>query len=294
MQYAGPTLVNTGWLVCETCLDEPNPGLRTVVIPPDPIAVDNPRFEPWLIEESLNVFSINQPVAAANLSHKLGITSPNQRTFTISLWMRATNVTNFVSIFRNELVVNDTFLRLAQYTDTDIDLHDYTGDYPDQAVWNDASGGLPGFIPLNEWMHIIFAVNTTQTVQADRVKIYKNGVLHPTYISTGINQGDTFNNFMVSNSTVYFPSISNLLTFDGRVAFIQVIDGRQCAPTELGGNKLGFGWSHKAYTGDFGNTGFYFSGDNGLNTKSGSGNAYTFTNSGVLLDYTDLPPHITI
>jgi hypothetical protein len=50
MQYAGPTLVNTGWLVCETCLDEPNPGLRTVIIPPDPIAVDNPRFATWFIE----------------------------------------------------------------------------------------------------------------------------------------------------------------------------------------------------------------------------------------------------
>jgi hypothetical protein len=50
MQYAGPGLVNTGWLVCEVCLDEPNPGLRTVVIPPDPLAVLNPRFEPWDVE----------------------------------------------------------------------------------------------------------------------------------------------------------------------------------------------------------------------------------------------------
>lgn len=52
MQYAGPGLVDTGWLVCETCLDVPNPGLRTVIIPPDPLAVRNPRFEPWDIEES--------------------------------------------------------------------------------------------------------------------------------------------------------------------------------------------------------------------------------------------------
>jgi hypothetical protein len=51
-QFSGPTLVNLGWLVCENCLDEPNPGLRTVIIPPDPTPVANPRFEPWAIEEA--------------------------------------------------------------------------------------------------------------------------------------------------------------------------------------------------------------------------------------------------
>jgi hypothetical protein len=293
-EYAGPTLVNTGWLVCETCLDEPNPGLRTVIIPPDPMPVINPRFESWDIEEGTNIFSISQTTAGSTLSHNLGTTTPNQRTFTISLWMKSNDVTNFVSVFRNELVPNDTFLRITQYNDTDIDLQNYVAGIHDQSVWNDASGGTPGFVELGVWTHMIFAVDTTQAIQADRVKIYKNGVLHPTYIAVGIAQNDIFSNFMASNSTIYIPSISNLLIFNGRIAFIQVIDGKQCDPHELGGNRIGFGWSHKAYIGSYGNTGFYFSGDNGLNTRSGSGNAYTFVNGGVTLDYSDLPPHITL
>lgn len=294
MEYAGPALVNTGWLVCETCLDEPNPGLRTVLIPPDPIPVNNPRFEPWDIEESSNIFSLNQTIPAGTLSCNLGTTSPNQRTFTISLWAKPYDVTQFITLLHNDLIPNDTFLRVVQYDDFAIELQNYVGGYHDQSVWNDSSSGLSGFVTLNHWMHIVLAVDTTQANVADRVKIYNNGNLHPTYVATGLAQNDVFSNFMASNTTIYIPSTSNLLTYLGRVAFIQVIDGRQCLPTELGGNKLGVGWSHKVYTGDFGNTGYYFSGDNGMNTKPGIGNAYTFTNSGVTLDYVDVPPHLTI
>lgn len=293
-QYAGPDVVNQGWLVCETCLDEPNPGLKTVIIPPDPIPVVNPRFEPWDIEQDVGTtFAVSQVTAAGVLTYVLGATSPNQRTFTISLWVRPDDVTSSVSIFRNELIVQDTFLRIRNNLDTSVDLHNYVGGYKTQAVWNDTSSGIPGFFTQGEWTHVIFAVDTTQSDQADRVKIYKNGVLHPAYVNTGILQNDIFSNFMVSNSSIVIPSVSNLVTFNGLVAFIQVVDGRQCGPLELGGNKIGVGWSHKAYTGNFGNTGFYFSGDNGMSTKSGVGNSYTFINSGILLDYINIPPYIT-
>jgi len=293
-QYAGPDVVNQGWLVCETCLDEPNPGLKTVIIPPDPIPVANPRFEPWDIEQDVGTtFSISQTSPSGVLTHTLGATTPNQSTFTISLWVRPDDVTSSVSILRNELVTQDTFLRIRNNLDTRIDLHNYVAGFKTQAVWNDSSGGIAGFLTQGEWSHIIFAVDTTQPNQADRVKIYHNGVLHSSYVDTGIALNDVFSNFMVSNSSIIIPSVSNLVYFDGRVAFIQVIDGKQCEPLELGGIKLGTGWAHKAYAGDFGNTGFYFSGDNGMSTKSGVGNSYTFTDSGVTLDYVNLPPYIT-
>ena len=41
--YAGSVLVNTGWLVCSTCLDIPNPQNKTLVLPPDPVPIKNPR-----------------------------------------------------------------------------------------------------------------------------------------------------------------------------------------------------------------------------------------------------------
>ena len=48
--YQGPTLQNTFMLVCRDCLDIPNPQTRTIVIPPDPLPVLNPRIEAYAQE----------------------------------------------------------------------------------------------------------------------------------------------------------------------------------------------------------------------------------------------------
>jgi hypothetical protein len=42
-RFAGPRLINTNLLVCENCLDIPNPQERTIVIPPDPVPIKNAR-----------------------------------------------------------------------------------------------------------------------------------------------------------------------------------------------------------------------------------------------------------
>jgi hypothetical protein len=42
-RWTGPVLVNTGKLVCPTCLSAPNPAFKNVVLPPDPEVVINAR-----------------------------------------------------------------------------------------------------------------------------------------------------------------------------------------------------------------------------------------------------------
>ena len=44
-QWAGPKLQNLRILVCRSCLDLPNEQLRTIVLPPDPVPIQNPRPE---------------------------------------------------------------------------------------------------------------------------------------------------------------------------------------------------------------------------------------------------------
>lgn len=46
-QWSGVKLQNLRLLVCKTCLDIPQPQLRTIVIPPDPLPVLNPRPESY-------------------------------------------------------------------------------------------------------------------------------------------------------------------------------------------------------------------------------------------------------
>ena len=44
-QWMGPELRPTGFLVCDRCLDVPQQQFRTIIMPPDPVPVDQPRPE---------------------------------------------------------------------------------------------------------------------------------------------------------------------------------------------------------------------------------------------------------
>lgn len=46
-QWAGVKLQNLRLLVCRTCLDKPQVQLKTIIIPPDPLPVYNPRPEAY-------------------------------------------------------------------------------------------------------------------------------------------------------------------------------------------------------------------------------------------------------
>jgi len=46
MQYQGRFLQKTGFLVCNSCNDTPNPTLRPIILPADPVPILNPRAEP--------------------------------------------------------------------------------------------------------------------------------------------------------------------------------------------------------------------------------------------------------
>ena len=50
-QYAGVGMVNLRILVCETCLDVPQPQLQALIIPADPEPVFNARPEAYQVDE---------------------------------------------------------------------------------------------------------------------------------------------------------------------------------------------------------------------------------------------------
>lgn len=50
VQWQGTTLQNLGFLVCPACWDKPNPQLKTIILPPDPIPIWQPREEPYSSE----------------------------------------------------------------------------------------------------------------------------------------------------------------------------------------------------------------------------------------------------
>lgn len=52
-EWAGNTQINIRILVCSrTCLDELQPQLKTILLPPDPPPVINARVEPFSLDEA--------------------------------------------------------------------------------------------------------------------------------------------------------------------------------------------------------------------------------------------------
>lgn len=52
MDWAGAGLINKRILVCRGCYDQPQEQLRAVIIPADPVPIQNPRPEPFVDDET--------------------------------------------------------------------------------------------------------------------------------------------------------------------------------------------------------------------------------------------------
>lgn len=72
-EYMGDSLGDTGQRYCRRCLSKPQPQLKPVLLPPDPVPISDPRPEVAVLLQNLNGFSqvvgpqgttINNPVAA--------------------------------------------------------------------------------------------------------------------------------------------------------------------------------------------------------------------------------------
>lgn len=50
--WRGTSLLNTRVLVCRNCLDKPQQQLRAIVLPADPVPIQNPRPEDFQTDES--------------------------------------------------------------------------------------------------------------------------------------------------------------------------------------------------------------------------------------------------
>lgn len=48
-EWAGFQLQNLNLAVCQTCLDVPQPQLKAIILPPDPVPIDDPRPERYSV-----------------------------------------------------------------------------------------------------------------------------------------------------------------------------------------------------------------------------------------------------
>ena len=52
MQWAGVVMINKRIRVCSICMDLPSEHLRTIILPPDPVPIHDPRPENYALDET--------------------------------------------------------------------------------------------------------------------------------------------------------------------------------------------------------------------------------------------------
>jgi hypothetical protein len=193
----------------------------------------------------------------------------NRRTFTISTWLKLTNLSNSQSIFYGDTAgntngTNDDFYWNSNYK---ITYGGYNSVYiTSTAVFRDVSA----------WYHVVLSVDTTQATSANRIKLYVNGVEQARTEGAGYPAQNFETAFIKSgafqicgNSPASGYGLHNLANFyyiDG-TALTQLHFGETDATTGI--------WKPKSYAGSYGTNGFFlkFANSASLGTdSSGNGN----------------------
>ena len=165
--------------------------------------------------------------------HKTPSSSGNRRTFTFSTWVKKTN-----DLTSN--VYNDLY---SAYDDSNNISRILFWDSNALTLSNKVSGSFPTFIRTNRlfkdptaWYHLVIAVDTTDGTEANRVKIYVNGIQETSLESSNYpsQNEDFFFNHTNEHNVGQQGDDDSALYFDGYLAETVMIDGLQLAPTSFG------------------------------------------------------------
>ena len=150
------------------------------------------------------------------------------------------------------------------------------------------------FRDVSAWYHFVWAVDTTEVVASERVRIFVNGERITSWSSESypsLNQDTSFNNSGEQHNLGKDANGSYYV--DGYGAEMHYIDGYAYGPEYFGEFKEDTDiWIPKEYTGSYGTNGFYIKGSDSsaLGTDS-SGNGNNLTVSGLATNdqVTDTP-----
>jgi len=105
------------------------------------------------------------------------------------------------------------------------------------------------------WMHCVWAIDTTQSTDTNRVKLYVNGSQISSFDSTSYLSQNTVTQWSRAQVN-YIGSRAGGNYYDGYLSEVHVIDGQQLAPTEFGETNDNGVWIPKQYTGSYGTNGY--------------------------------------
>jgi hypothetical protein len=142
-----------------------------------------------------------------------------------------------------------------------------------------------------DWIHFVAYWDTTDGAASDRFRIYINGTRATIDTDYGNPTLNYTNNFNATGTTHYIGYYTDTHTqySDGYIAEYHFLDGLALSAENFGQTKQGV-WVPKAYTGSYGNEGFYLDFSNASDLgEDQSGNNNDWTASGSPEQSTDTP-----
>jgi len=206
----------------------------------------------------------------------------NRRTWTVSLWVKRSELSVETTIFGSSSTswafMDPDWLRFGLHTGSAIYYYD-----------TDNTGTV--FRDTSAWYHLVFQLDTTQAVAANRTKLYINGELY-----TGARGGgDTSANIPQNTEMTMSLNTSNIQVgyyyagneqLDGYMSEIHFTDGVANDADAFGEYDADSGiWKPKAYAGSYGTNGFYLEFKEPAASATGigkdtSGNGHNFSTGG--------------
>jgi hypothetical protein len=169
--------------------------------------------------------------------------------------------------------------------------------YDTDKLYNDVASGSDGgnsdavFRNTNGWGHLVSRVDTTESSNDDRVRVYLNGTQLSGF--TGSVSQNTDYKLNKSGNVLYLGhNTGATYNYDGYLAEVIFTDGQSYAPTQFGESKNGV-WIPKDPSGTtFGDNGFHLKFENASdlgNDSSGNNNDFSVTNMGTDHQVLDSP-----
>jgi len=227
-------------------------------------------------------------MASTYLSRTTG--SPTLATkYTISFWVKRSKPGADMRMFNNYVDGNASGQLYFNATDQ-LNLYDVSGGSSAMALVTNRK-----FRDPNAFMHIVIAVDTTQSTSSDRAKIYINGTQETSLAtSTYPSQNHSLSMQAVSASGQRRIGSHNGGGdyFDGCLAHLHYVDGTAYAASTFGETDSTSGiWKPKtAPSVTYGNNGEFLKFENsGAMGTDSSGNSNTYTVSGTMTQNTDTP-----
>jgi len=209
--------------------------------------------------------------------------------FTVSMWFKRTELGASQLLYMRGVAGNEAvFLRTSTEVNDALQV-DIGASGTNSRSYTDAL-----LRDTSAWYHVVLAVDTTQSTDTNRFKLYLNGTLITDFASRN-NPAEDFAMEVSSAKHRHgaYNDTDGYAGYCGYIAECHYIDGSQVAQTEFGEFDDDTGiWKPKAYAGSYGTGGYYlnFSDSSALgNNSAGDGTDFTLNNIAAADQATDTP-----